>query len=146
MNNLSFTVEEAIDFSTKGKIEEWVHLFLNSVGDNKALSEGLNLQKRFWLGPISISLENLKRCCGPEPYMEYVDSAKAWEKHIRRFRQLINDGWNIPPLIAENIKGKLIVRDGNHRLEAMIREKIDKCWVIIWDSDNQDNLKQFLKP
>ena len=143
MNNLSFTIEEAIDFSIKGKIEEWVHLFLNSIGDNKPLSEGLNLQKRFWLGPISISLDNLKRCCGPEPNMEYVDSLEAWEKHIIGFQQLINDGWTMPPLIAENMNGKLIIRDGNHRLEAMRQENFDKCWVIIGDSDNQDNLKNF---
>ena len=144
INNLSFTIEEAIDFSVKGKIEEWIHLFLNSVGDNKALSEGLNLQKRFWLGPILISLDNLKRCTGPEPDMEYVDSDEAWEKHIIKFQQLINDGWDMPPLIAENTKGKLIIRDGNHRLEAMRREKFDKCWVVIWDNDNQDNLKPFI--
>lgn len=144
MNNLSFTIKEAMDFSTKGKIEEWVHLFLNSIGDNKPLSDGLKLEKRFWLGPIAISINDLNRCCGPESNMEYFNSDDSWDKEIKKFQKLIKDEWDMPPLIAENIRGELIIRDGNHRLEAMKRENFDKCFVIIWDSENQDNLKQFI--
>lgn len=46
MSNLSFTLEEALNFASKGKIEEWIHLFLNSEGNNKGLSDGLKLQKK----------------------------------------------------------------------------------------------------
>ena len=143
MSNLVFTVNEAIEFSSKGSIEEWVHLFLTTVGGNQGLSDGLKLQKRYWVGPIIIKLDKLKRCMGPEPYMEYVDSVENWEKHILRFQKLVKDGWDMPPLIVQNINGDLSVRDGNHRLEAMRREGYDEFWAIIWDSEKQDNLTSF---
>lgn len=89
MNNLVFTVEEAIEFSNKGAIEEWVHLFLTTVGDNQALSDGLKLEKRYQVGPVLIKPDSLKRCTGPEHYMKFVDSLENWEKHILRFQKLI---------------------------------------------------------
>lgn len=145
MSDLIFTVSEAIEFSNKGTIEEWVHLFLTKIGDNKDLSEGLKLEKRYWVGPILIKLDRLKRCMGPENDMEFTDSVENWEKHILRFQKLINDGWDMPPLIVQNIDGELSVRDGNHRLEALIREGYEEFWTIIWDSERQDNLKEFIK-
>ncbi|MCK4257493.1 MAG: ParB N-terminal domain-containing protein [Halanaerobiales bacterium] len=90
-----------------------------------------------------IELDKLERCCGPEPEMKYVDSVENWEKHISWFQKLICDGWDMAPLIVENIEGKLIISDGNHRWEAMKRENFEKCWVIIWDSDSEDNLQKY---
>jgi hypothetical protein len=145
MHNLVFTVKEAIEFSNKGAIEEWVHSFLTTVGDNQALSDGLKLEKRYWVGPILIKLDRLKRCMGPEQYMEFVDSVENWEKHIQKFQKLVKDRWDMPPLIVQNINGELSVRDGNHRLEALRREGYDEFWVIIWHSEKQDDLKTLQK-
>lgn len=85
MDKLIFSVEGAMEFDSRGEIEEWVHLFLNSIGDNKPFSEGLKLQKRHWLGPLLIDLEKLERCCGPEPEMQFVVPADSWENHITNF-------------------------------------------------------------
>lgn len=145
MGDMTFTVNEALEFASRGDIEEWVHLFLNSVGDNKPFSDGLKLQKRYWLGPFHIELEKLRRCCGPEPEMQFIVTADGWESHISYFQKLIKDGWNIPPLIAYNQGDYLVVNDGNHRLEAMRREGIEKWWVIIWESNGAENLKQWSK-
>lgn len=139
--NFNFNNKEAIEFSKIGCIEEWIHIFLKTAGNNLALSEGLKLQKRFWLGPVLISVDKLIRCCGPEEDMEYYNEPKGWEIHINKFCDLINNGWEYPPLIAEHDSGKLIIRDGNHRHEALRRMGIEKCWVIIWDSNNQESLK-----
>ncbi len=143
MDSMSFTVDEAKMFAEKDDIEEWVHIFLTNEGDNKELSEGLKLQKRYWVGPVLIELKELKRCCGPEPDMEFVQPRDNWERHIERFQKLIQNGWKMPPLIAANVNGTLSVRDGNHRLEALIRENIKKFWVIIWDSNSPENLKKW---
>ena len=140
-----FTVDEALDYASRGEIEVWVHLFLNSVGDNKPFSEGLKLQKRYWLKPLFIELGKLRRCCGPEPEMQFVVPTDGWESHITYFQSLIQDGWNMPPLIAYNESDYLIVNDGNHRLEAMKREGIEKCWVIIWESNSAENLQPWLR-
>lgn len=143
MDHLLFNVDEAIEFGKRGEIEEWVHLFLNSVGDNRAFSEGLKLQKRYWIGPLLIELNKLKRCCGPEPEMQFVDSAEAWEKHISKFQELIRNNWDMPPLIVQHLEDQLVINDGNHRWEAMKREKFDKCWVIIWGSEDEEQLRKY---
>lgn len=144
MDSLLFNVDEAIEFSKKGKIEEWVHLFLNSVGNNVNLSMGLKYKKIYWLGPILMDLDKLNRCCGPEEHMEYFSPSKRWEKRITDMQKLIRKGWDMPPLIVNHHNnGYLEINDGNHRCEALRREGIKKFWVILWDSHNPDNLKKF---
>jgi hypothetical protein len=64
MKKFKFNIEEAIEFSKDDCIEEWVHIFLKTVGGNRALSEGLKLQKRHWCGPILLQIDELIRCCG----------------------------------------------------------------------------------
>lgn len=46
MKHFKFNIEEAVEFSKEGCLEEWVHIFLKTVGRNQALSEGLKLEKR----------------------------------------------------------------------------------------------------
>ncbi|ERJ12671.1 ParB N-terminal domain-containing protein [Haloplasma contractile] len=137
MRKLTFTVEEAESFSNEGRLEEWIHLFLNSAGNNSGLSEGLKLEKRYFIGPVLLCLDQLYRCCGPEPEMEYYNSLESWEVHINKFRRLIRNGWDMPPLICHNTDEGLSIRDGNHRHEALKREGIKQCWVIIWDEDEE---------
>lgn len=134
MDGLVFNVEEAIKFSKEGRIEDWVHLFLNSVGDNVPFSEGLKLVKRSWIGPVLMDICKLNRCCGPEETMEYRIDSEGWEKDISKFQKLIREGWDMPPLIVEQCNGKLKLNDGNHRLEAMVREGVKECWVILWST------------
>ncbi|WP_238322709.1 ParB N-terminal domain-containing protein [Gorillibacterium massiliense] len=140
---MKFTAEEAIQFSKYGCIEEWVHIFLKTIGNNSSFSDGLKLQKRYWLGPIQLSVSELQRCCGPEEHMEYHNPLDDWEKHIETFCDLIQKGWEYPPLIVQHLEGKLIIRDGNHRHEALRRLHYQNCWVILWDSDNPSNLSRW---
>lgn len=49
---LNFTLDEEEKFSEAGCIEESVHLFLKTSGNNSSFSDGLKLQKRYWRGPI----------------------------------------------------------------------------------------------
>lgn len=135
MKKFKFNIEEAVEFSKEGCLEEWVHIFLKTVGRNQGLSEGLKLERRSWKGPVLISIDQLIRCCGPEEGMEYHNSYDEWEEQIRVFCELIEDGWEYAPLIAENKEDKLTIRDGNHRLEAMSRLGIKECWVIVWTTD-----------
>ncbi|MEW6724348.1 MAG: hypothetical protein AB1331_05430 [Bacillota bacterium] len=93
-----FSVKETREYARRGAIEEWFQTFLTTVGDNPALSEGLKLQKRYWVGPVLIDVSQLHRCCGREPETEFVDSAEAGERHIERFRKLITDAQGPAPL------------------------------------------------
>lgn len=143
MGSMKFNVKEAIEYSSKGKIEEWVHFFLNSVGNNIPFSEGLKLQKRYWLGPILYDLNKVSRCCGPEEDIKYHEPIENWENRVKKMEELIKKGWQMPPLIVNHDKGQLEINDGNHRHEALKRAGIKKFWIIFWDSDHADNLKKF---
>ncbi|MHA6533346.1 hypothetical protein [Paenibacillus sp. BAC0078] len=141
--SMKFTLEEAIQFSKIGCTEEWVHLFLRTSGNNIPFSDGLKLQKRYWLGPVQLPIYELQRCCGPEEDMEYHNPLADWELRVGILSDLLQKGWEYPPLIAQHREGKLIVSDGNGRHEALKRLNHHKCWVILWDSDNQSNLSRW---
>lgn len=141
---MSFTLKEAAACAREGRIEEWVHVFLLGEGGNRALSDGLKLKKRYWAGPVRVDTNRLMRCCGPEADMEYVLDRDEWEDRIEHFRRAIRSGWDMPPVIAENRAGRLSVRDGNHRLEALAREGRRSCWTIIWDSEDPANLIEWV--
>lgn len=140
-----FTLKSAMKFASNNDIETWVHLFLNGEGDNVVMSNDLKLKKRYWLGPIEIETSFLDRVVGPEPDLEYVEDEKWWNHNINQISERLNDGWDMPPLIAENRSGALSVRDGNHRLGALQKLNIDKCYLIIWDDNGEDNISQALK-
>jgi ParB-like nuclease domain. len=134
------TLKSAMEFASNNDIETWVHLFLNGEGDNEGLSNGLKLKKRYWVGPIEIEARILDRIVGPEPDLEYVEDEKWWNHNIDQICKRIEDGWDMPPLIAENRDGYLSVRDGNHRLGAIQKLKLEKCFLIIWDDNGEDNI------
>ena len=136
---IKFDVLTAQQYASEGKLEEWIHAYLNA-GDwaNRGLSEGLSRQQRWWIGPIEMELAGLVRACGPEAGMEYrVDSAQ-WSERTLRMAQSIADPLAVPPLIVEYRQGILSVRDGNTRYEAMQLKGRRTCWVLIWYNTEHD--------
>ncbi len=57
---------------------------MTTVGNNQGLSDGLKLQKRFWIGPVLVNVNELHRSRGPESDMEYVEPIENWEHRINR--------------------------------------------------------------
>ncbi|MCR8642008.1 hypothetical protein NV379_05000 [Paenibacillus sp. N1-5-1-14] len=139
-----FTLKTAMEYAANDDIETWIHLFLNGEGGNVGLSNGLKLNKRYWLGPIEVDISSLDRIVGPELHMEYVENEERWNYRIDQIYSRLEEGWDMPPLIAENRNGLLSVRDGNHRLGALQKMKREKCYVIVWDDTSVGNiLKDF---
>ena len=137
---IKFDVRTAQQYAREGKLEEWIHAYLNTgYWANRGLSEGLERQLRWWIGPIEMKLADLARACGPEADMEYrVDSAH-WAERTLRMAQSIADPLAVPPLIVEYRQGNLSVRDGNTRHEAMRLKGWRTCWVFIWYNTEQDH-------
>jgi hypothetical protein len=52
----------------------------------------------------------------------------------------VEQGWEPPPLLAEFQKGKLLLQDGNHRFEALVRAGASSAWVLVYfdDPDERD--------
>jgi hypothetical protein len=144
MAELDFNVPAAQRYAREGRLEEWIHAYLNTGHwANLGLSQGLRLQKRYWAGPVEMELAQLIRCCGPEPEMEYRMTPEAWEERVTRIaRGLTPDGLthplDLPPLIAQYRGGLLSLRDGNHRHEAMRRTGWRTAWALIWYDTEDD--------
>lgn len=137
---MNFSVEEAKRYSKMGKLEECVHKFLSSEGGNQDFLEMLKQQKRYWAGPIKYDLKKLRRITGPTKQYKYYEPKDNWEKRVKNLQKAVRNGWESPPFIVQNNKGVLLVSDGNHRLEAFIRERIKEYWVIIWNNESKNKI------
>lgn len=132
------TLTNARECAEHGMIEEWVHAYLLSDGDNKPFSDGLRLFERRWHGPVSFPLALLDRNTGPEPEMRWQIPPDWFEAHVNQLMDAIRAGADLPPLITHYLipegktEGEFELNDGNHRLEAFRRLGIERCSVILW--------------
>ena len=126
------TLSSALEYSKHGMIEEWVHLFLNDEGNNIPFSDGLKLEKRYFIGPIEIPLSILSRCCGPEENMKYVIEKDGFYARVNRIYERYKRGWDMPPLIVNYNDSGFELNDGNHRYEALIKSDKARYYVIMW--------------
>ena len=124
-----------------GKVEEWVHKYLLSGKGGKSdpeFSEGLKREKRWWNGPIELSLNDLSPAVGINPGMEFVVDEDKWYAWTSRLAKSFTNIAALPPLIAEYRAGELSIRDGNTRYGAMKLLGWNTCWVIIWYNSESD--------
>jgi len=136
MNNL----QQALNLSKQGKIEEWVHSFLLAEGDgqNIGLSEGLKKQKRYWAGPVEIELSLMPPIVGHGSDKEYKESLESWNRRISNMKKDMANGWMPAPLLAEYRGGNLSLRDGNHRHGALVELGFKKYHTVIWFNSEED--------
>ena len=126
-----YTLETAL---ASRNIEEWVHGYLNTVGNNVPFSEGLKKEKRFYHNPKLMKLEDFERCCGPEPGLKYYEPKANFDMRVHNMVDSLEAGWEMPPLIVKYDKDRYELNDGNHRYEALIQYGVQEYWVILWDS------------
>ena len=121
----------------------WVGDFLASRGsDNAVLAAALAQREHWWLGPISLPLDALTRLAGPEDDALVPVADKEWEHDVSEMEESVEDGWEPPPLLAEFQNGRLLLQDGNHRYEALVRAGASHAWVLIY-FDNPDEREAF---
>lgn len=132
------TLTSAREHSLNAKLEEWIHAFLLSDGDNKGLSDGLKLEERAFLGPVKMPSSLFSRCCGPEEEMGWHVDKDGFEKRVGRLQEAISNGADLPPLIVNFDDGQFQLNDGNHRFEAYSRLGIQEVNVIIWTTGQAD--------
>ena len=121
----------------------WVGDFLASRGsDNAVLAAALSQREHSWLGPISLPLDALTRLAGPEDDALVPIADREWEHDVSEMEDSVEDGWEPPPLLAEFQNGKLLLQDGNHRYEALVRAGADHAWVLVY-FDNPDEREAF---
>lgn len=134
-----FSLASAFAAAAEDRLALWVGDFLASRGsDNATLAAGLAQRPHWWLGPLLVPLERLVRLAGPEDEVECTVEPDEWEDDVGSMEESIEQGWEPPPLIAQYRDGELLLQDGNHRYEALVRAGETHAWVLIWFDDPAD--------
>ena len=144
------TLSSAKAWAESGKLEEWLHAYLLSDGNNKPFSDGLKIMKRRFLGPLIMPVSLFQRCYGPEENMQYRVDEQWWEKNAAKLQAAIFNACDVPPLIVHYVipegckEGVFELNDGNKRWEACKRLGVSNAPVIVWMTENFE-YEQFCK-
>ncbi len=138
------TLTSACQAAAEGELENWIHTYLLTDGDNKAFSDGLKKFDRIFHHPVSFPLNLLTRNAGPEPNMQYKIHPEWFEIHISQLMDAARAGEDLPPLIVhywipeDKELGRFELNDGNHRLEAFRRLGMERYHVIFWCTEQHE--------
>jgi hypothetical protein len=134
-----FSLASARAAAERDRTAVWVGEFLASRGsDNVVLAAALAQKRHWWVGPISVPLGALVRLAGPEDEALVRVPADEWDDDVEAMRDELEHGWEPPPLLAEYQDRRLVLQDGNHRYEALVRENEPEAWVLVYFDDPAD--------
>ena len=138
MLKYSATLSSAKAYGEAGKMDAWIHLYLNEEGRNIPFSDGLKLFARYYFSPALFPVSLFKRCAGPEPEMKYRIDRDWWEQRVAGLEKSIQDDPDMPPLMVHYVDGEFELNDGNHRHKAYENLGIENAWVIIWITEKEE--------
>ena len=138
MLKYSATLSSAKAYADAGKLDAWIHLFLNEEGRNIPFSDGLKLFDRYYFSPAEFPVSLFRRCAGPEEEMKYRIDKDWWEQRVAELEKSIQSDPDMPPLIVHYTDGEFELNDGNHRLQAYENLGIENAWVIIWITEEAE--------
>lgn len=135
----AFSLESARAAAAAGHTARWVGELLASPGsDNEMLAAVLAQRELWWVGPVSLAVEDLIRLAGPEDDALCEIDESDWEADVEAMTESVEQGWEPPPLLVEYQDGRLVLQDGNHRYEALVREGASSAWVLVYFDDPAD--------
>ena len=137
-----YNLETAREAGRREELGDWVARFLSSPGsDNGPLAANLTDPPRSWLGPVEVPLDQLNRLAGPPgaPALQPMDDDE-WRDDVQELADQVEGGAEPPPVVVSFRDSKLILEDGNHRVEALRRAGVERAWAIIGfdDPDQRD--------
>jgi hypothetical protein len=139
VNRRRFSLETAFEASERDEVALWVGDFLASRGsDNEVLAAALAQKQHWWAGPLRVPVDELERLAGPEDDVLVDIAQDEWEHDVGKMEESVEQGWEPPPLLAEYQDGRLLLQDGNHRYEALVRAGETHAWILVWFDDPAD--------
>jgi len=126
------TLETAKQAKENDSLYQWVVDFMDN-DNNKSLAKTLKENKDIflWTDLIEFPLNKLTRIMGPEKDMLFQEKEETWERRVGDLVNEIKNNSHIPcPLIVTDFWENLNIADGSHRHEALLRNNIDKYWII----------------
>ena len=138
MLKYSATLSSAKAYAEAGKLDVWIHLYLNEDGRNIPFSDGLKLFDRYYFSPALFPNRLFKRCAGPEPEMKYQIDPEWWEHKVKELENAVRSDPDMPPFLVHYVDGDFELNDGNHRHKACENLGIENAWVIIWITEEAE--------
>ncbi|MCR5565915.1 MAG: ParB N-terminal domain-containing protein [Clostridiales bacterium] len=138
MLKYSATLSSAKAYAEAGKLDAWIHLYLNEEGRNIPFSDGLKLFDRYYISPAQFPVSLFTRCAGPEEEMKFRIDKDWWEHKVRELEKVIPENDDMPPFMVHYADGEFELNDGNHRHKAYENLGIEKAWVIIWITEDAE--------
>jgi hypothetical protein len=133
-----FSLATARRAAAENRTAQWVGEFLASRGsDNATLAAALAEREHWWWGPVRLPVGELVRLAGPEEDALVPIETHEWEEGVASMEAAIEAGWEPPPLLAELQGDRLLLQDGNHRYEALVREGVAEVWVLVYCDDER---------
>ncbi len=132
------TLSSAKAYAAEGKLDAWIHLYLNEDGRNIPFSDGLKLFDRYYIGPVRLPLNLFTRCAGPEPEMKYRIHPEWFAHQVAELEEAIRKDPDMPPLMVHYVEGGFELNDGNHRHKAYENLGVDTVWVIVWITEEAE--------
>ena len=114
------------------EIARWVGDFLASRGGNAVLAAALAQEPHWWFGPIRLRTTELEPLAGPDDRTPCDVAPAVWEEDVDAMQRNLGAGWEPPPLLVEWRDGRLLLQDGNHRHEALLRAGEPDAWVLAY--------------
>ena len=145
MLKYSATLSAAKAYAEAGKMDAWIHLYLNEDGRNIPFSDGLKLFDRYYFSPALFPIRLFHRCAGPEPEMKYKIDKDWWAIRVADLEKSIQNDPDMPPLIVHYVAGEFELNDGNHRHQAYENLGIENAWVILWITEEAEKDDFLLK-
>ena len=146
-----FSVESARAAARRDGLVGWVARFLASPGsDNAVLANQLTGELAWWAGPVELPIDQLHRLAGPagDPVLYPVED-DYWDERVEALDALAESGTDPAPVIVAYREGRLVLEDGNHRVEAVRRAGSHTAWAVVGFLDQRDRdrlLSEWLPP
>lgn len=138
MLKYSATLSSCKDYAKAGKLDSWIHLYLNSDGKNIPFSDGLKLFERYYIAPAVFPRDMFTRCAGPEEDMKYRIDPDWFKEHVSILEKAIKNDPDMPPIIVHYVDGGFELCDGNTRHKAYENLGIDKVNAIVWITEESE--------
>jgi hypothetical protein len=130
---VKYSVSSARAAGDRGELADWVAGFLSSPGsDNGALAAALVGEIEHWVGPVLLPIDRLERLAGPpgDPVLCPVGD-DFWDERVDDIEETAERGGELPPVIVAYRDGRLVLEDGNHRVEGARRAGRRCGWGVV---------------
>lgn len=131
-------VQSAKKYNDHNMLEEWIHTYLLFERKNKAFSDGLYLENRYYLGPLAMPLSMFVRSSGPEEGIKWQVHPEVFEDKVNAWREKIQREEILPPVIVGYADGEFEINCNNPLFEALLREGVTYFPVIMWTTRKED--------